>query len=734
MQESNSLVLEILKQPDALKMSVFEQEELASTLRHYSQCQVSFPEIERLCLDVSSILNKADKSGSLGPELIKSLKRTGQYLWDHLFTNPVKNKLKTTKISSLILSIDEELIDIPWELFYGAGNFLCLNFNLGRLVRTKEQASIVQYRSFTDKLKMLILANPTNDLKSAYLEGINIRNQFDRKRNNVLIDFKSTTIDKFYIKKNLCEYDIVHFAGHCEYDTKNPKNTGWVLYDGRFSVHDIIGMAETRNLPSLVFSNACYSAKTDLDFDIDYREKNYNLASAFLFSGVRHYIGSVRKIEDPISQEFAKEFYTQLISGKPMGECVRLGRLKLIKEYGISSIPWASYLLYGDPNFVLFKTKAKPAKAKIKKDFSFYKKWGLGLSLSAIVISIGVILYMWLPTINPNSYFLFFKSQKLFSKGSNQEVIQLSNRIIEKDPLFLAAYPLLAQTYQRLGDKEKALKYYFDYALNSEKRQDKKNLASAYIAIGWFYHLNAESGKAFDFYEKAISLSRQNKDKLNEATALRKLAVWHIDKEEYDKALELLLKSSEINRQRQSIYGHRYNLACDYFDIGLLFADKDDFSTARDFYNKSRMYFEKLKLKNELSDYYFNLGEIYLFEKQYQKALDYYMRGLKIDHMQNNKLSLASDYNMIGELYIEMDNLKEAENSFNQSVLISKKINAQPELADAYQNLGLLYKKKGRKNKAKEYFRQAQEIYHLIDPSKYQEIKQEFQDPSPIAQ
>jgi tetratricopeptide (TPR) repeat protein len=67
----------------------------------------------------------------------------------------------------------------------------------------------------------------------------------------------------------------------------------------------------------------------------------------------------------------------------------------------------------------------------------------------------------------------------------------------------------------------------------------------------------------------------------------------------------------------------------DYFDIGLVFTNKDDYTSAKEFYAKSRLLFEQLNLKNELSDCYFNIGEICLFEKKYQEALDNYMQGLR---------------------------------------------------------------------------------------------------------
>lgn len=726
-QNNNGLVLEILKQKDSLKMSVFAQSEIVSTLRHYSLCSINWREIGKLCRETVFLLSKADKEGLRESFSINDLRKTGQLLWDHLFTGPVKEKLKNAQSRDLVLSLDEELVGIPWEILYDGRDFLCLKFNLGRLIRTGEQKDLMRYRSLGGKLRMLILANPTNDLKSAYFEGTYIKNQFDARRKDIGIDFKSTDISTLYVKKNLRDYDIVHFAGHCEHDPDNPDNTGWVLSDGKLNMRDIHIMAQSQNLPTLIFSNACLSAKVAKGItDKDCQEKTYSLASAFLFSGVRHYIGTIRRTEDPASLVFAKEFYTQLIYGKSVGESLRLGRIRLIKEYGADSVSWAGYLLYGDPNFVFFRQKIQPPALPIKKSFLSYTRPAFWISYALAIMSICVFLYMWLPTVNPRTYALFIKARSLFQQGKNQETILSCANIIEKDRLFLAVYPLIADTYQRLGDRDSALKYYFEYALLSEKRMDKSNLASAYTGIGWIYYLHAQYAAAADFYNKAINLSVEIKDKLNEARALRKLAVWHIYKDENERALELLMKSSEIDRERQYIYEHKYNLACDYFDIGLVFVNKHDYPAAKDFYSKSRALFEKLNLIDELSDCYFNLGEIFLFEKQYQKAQDYYLKGMEIDRANQDKFKLASDYNMFGELYLAMDNIPDAERFFNMAASISKETDNPVELALAYNNLGLICKQKGQKSKARQYLRQAQEIYRLIDIKRYQQIKQEF--------
>jgi len=346
-------------------MGLFKQGQDVPTLRHYNQIPVSFSELVSLSTEMVGILNRCVpvKKQAFLLEQLQSLKKIGQLFWDYLFSRAIKEKLKNTPPCVLTLSLDEELIFIPWELIFDGENFLALKFSLGRLVRSSGDSTLVQYRNLSEKLKMLVLANPNADLKSAYAEGLNIKNQFSHKNKMAHIDFKSTSIDKQYVKKNICDYDIVHFAGHCEFNRKDTQKSGWVLSDGVFKVEDVLKMGQSSSLPALVFSNACHSAQVNFGMiDSEYQRVSYGMASAFLFAGVRHYIGSIRKIEDNTSLVFAREFYARLLSGLSVGESLRLSRVKSIKEHGLASLHWVNYLLYGDPGFVFFQVHPRKEK------------------------------------------------------------------------------------------------------------------------------------------------------------------------------------------------------------------------------------------------------------------------------------------------------------------------------------------------------------------------------------
>lgn len=714
--ENSVLVLEVKRQEDSLLMSVFARQDFVSTLRHYTQIRYHPEQIQKICREISFFLNEPPKPVPAEASLLDGLKKSGQLLWDQLLSKTVKDKLKNLHAQYLILSIDEDLMHIPWELLYTGDNFLCLKFNLGRVISTRVMHTAPIYRSRPKVPRMLILANPTGDLKRAYCEGIDIRNRFDKIRRSIGIDFKSTNIDTVYVKKNLRDYDIVHFSGHSECDGDDPGASGWILADGKFSARDIRALGETLSMPSIVFSNACHSAQ----------DRMYSLAKAFLFSGVRHYIGTMRRIEDDESVILAGCFYDHLISGKSVGESLRLARQKVFGCGMGSRALWAGYILYGDPEFVQFGSTPRLKQINFGKNFAQHKR---KLALASIFFALGLILvlaFFWFPTLNPCTYILFTRSQKLFLAGNNARVISLGRGIIEKDPLFLEEYPLLAGTYQRLADKENALKCYFDYIRYSEKKKDLNNLASAYTGAGWMYYLFGEYAKAKEFYDRSLALSRQNHDKLNEADVMGKLAVWHMDNSENDLALELLTKSAEINRQRQHIYRHKYNLACDYFNTGLVFANKNDYLSAREFYDKSFKLFSELRMVHELSDYYFNIGEIYSFRKEYQKGIDCYNKGLAIDIKLGNKFNLPGDYNMFGELFLEMDDLSESESYFNRAIEAAKATGNSLELACSYYDLAQLYRKKGNKAKIKEYIQLASEIYTSFDQDGLRKIKEEF--------
>lgn len=722
MSGGSNLILEVRWLQGQVRMNLSGKADIAETVRHYSQCRVSHAYLSRLADEAAFFLEKSRVRPSA--ENSAGLRKTGFLLWEHLFTPPVRAALLKSPVCSLSLLIDEELSFCPWELAFDGREFLCLKFGVGRRLAIRSEAPPPSCPP-GEKLRMLVLADPTGDLPSAYKEGVNIRKQFAGDNSRIAIDFKSQHIDGYFVKRCLRDYDIVHFAGHGEYDEDDPEGSGWLLADARFSCRDIRALGGGAPLPGLIFSNSCHSARVAPDGaggDGRCRVQTYDQANAFLLAGVRHFLGTAHRVEDHAALLFAKAFYTALFAGKSIGDSARGARRALISA-APEGTAWAGYVLYGDPDYALpgFSFSAapvRPGKRVSAKSIRFAALAGL----TAVSVA-GALIFA---ALSASGAFALMDCRRLMRTGRNGEAATRCELLIKSGRQGDTARLLRIDALTRMGRNDAAIRECFDYILHYGASQPAR-AAGTCVRIGWLYQENGEYAKAREFYERALAESRKLKDRLTESTALRKLAVWHMDKGDDNTALELLTKCLDIDSERRADPAHRYNIACDYFDMGVVFMDKGEMDTAREFYRKSLGQFARMKLTHEESDYYFNLGEIYLQEKQYPKAMASYLKGLQIDTAVGNLPSLIDDYCMIGELYAEMERDDEAGEYFRKSLETARRINDRPGIAAASFNLGLLEKKRGARNRARDYFRQAQEIYRGMGTPDVELVRREFE-------
>jgi CHAT domain-containing protein len=347
------LIIEASRENGYIKVSVYERSEGGErTLRPYEHVEVAWEQIEASRREVISLLNRANRRAKVTREILESLKKSGQVLFDLLVPSKAREKLSSTEACNLILYVDDKLVHIPWELLFDGRQFLCRRFAMGRIVRTRQAPTALSSRTPKAPFKVLVLADPRGDLDASYREGIEIKNFLDEKRDIFHVDFKSHPVDVSFVKKNLRDYDIVHYAGHADYRSENPSESGWLLKDARLKAGEISAMGGLQPMPSLVFSNACQSGHSgEWRIGEEDEQQIFGLANAYLLSGVQHYIGTFWEILDEPSSQFAKLFYGSVSQGESVGEAVRKAREKLIEAHGEETIVWAGYMLYGDPTF-----------------------------------------------------------------------------------------------------------------------------------------------------------------------------------------------------------------------------------------------------------------------------------------------------------------------------------------------------------------------------------------------
>jgi CHAT domain-containing protein/uncharacterized protein YaaW (UPF0174 family) len=323
--------------------------------RTYSAVDISDDDIKNLCDVFMASANSPGREISL--EEFRSFEANAKLLYDSFLPQKVKRKISESHAENIIFYIDESLVHIPWELLHDGKEFLCLKFSVGRNVRTSQEIYKTKYREHIQRLQALILADPTEDLEAAYSEGDSLTKQLDCNRREIEVVLKTRDVDRLYVKRKIRDYDIVHFAGHAEYDEKSPEKGGWVLSDGIFTAKDVSSLgSDNAKFPVLVFSNACQSGRTrEWSADSGDEKRIHGLANAFVLSGAKCYLGTFSRVMDESCLLFSKEFYKNLLSGKTVGKSIQVSRQKLIEKFGKNSLTWSSYVLYGNPSTILFE-------------------------------------------------------------------------------------------------------------------------------------------------------------------------------------------------------------------------------------------------------------------------------------------------------------------------------------------------------------------------------------------
>ena len=562
------LTLEASREGNDLKISAHERiKGETSTIRHYEKVEISADSVNARCLELIDTLNKANRRGRMTQELLVMLREIGQIFHDEFFTPVIKEKLRKTRAEYLRLYLDDRLVHIPWELVHDGQQFLCQRFNMGRLVKTSQPVSEIQSRTLTCPLKLLILADPEGNLKGAYEEGTQLRDDLDQKRDLINVSLQSGNITEDVLKRKVRNFDVIHFAGHAEYDPENPEKSGWKLSNGSLKSVDITKMAGTAAMPTLVFSNACQSARTgEWALSENFQNEIFGLANAFLLAGVNHYIGTFWEILDEPSKRFAVEFYKNAFSDMTVGESVRQARSALIREYGEETIVWASYLLYGDPtlnyieqirgqepaektkraqtagtdgeprghgNVIKFGSREEPKKPRSWRAV-------VGTALVAVVLFGAYFGFLGKGTGKHEQEALAF-----YETGDYPKAVEACRLLIEKDPARSIIHVILGNIHFREGNLGRAHQDFLK-ALEAGDGSDMER-ADALIGLGRIASIENKDDEALQFYQEA---SRLVPGKWQTYVSQGLL----FDKQgKYDQAMKLFGKASTLSPDERSI-------------------------------------------------------------------------------------------------------------------------------------------------------------------------------------
>ena len=320
--------------------------------------------------DLEALLKQFRQGGVISNAT--ELKQLGDGIRERLLPKRIAESLQAYCAQNrLVLTHDLISSRIPWETIrFENGDFPVITSGLTRRHASKN-ISVGKWQAqydYSDKLSVLIIEDPTNDLQGAKEESKILKDSLNEFGSDVSVDvLKQQQATKKAILEALgaAKYQIVHYAGHAFYEERSPGEGGLIAAGNQIvNGHDI---ARLPTLPPIIFLNACQSGRVrkgqsrqeyasnftrrgdthDPAFTV---QRNVSLSEAVLEGGTSNFIGTYWPVGDMAAKNFSTAFYSEILRGEPVGNALLSGRQAVEKA---GSADWADYIHFGDYEFIL---------------------------------------------------------------------------------------------------------------------------------------------------------------------------------------------------------------------------------------------------------------------------------------------------------------------------------------------------------------------------------------------
>jgi hypothetical protein len=316
----------------------------------------------------------------------------GRYLEQLVVPDDLRKQLRA--IGPLVMILDATTARVHWEMladsvgvsddddgalerFWGIGR------GLTRQLRTPFAPSPEYPPPQKRILRALVVADPAADaplpwaaeegvLVADLLERFNVAHAHTPNRIEVVRLIGPQQATRANVLKHLLNhsYDLLHFAGHSQYDAEMPERSGWIFSNNeRLTAFEI---ARVDRVPTFIFSNSCDSGVTPERPELFDPALAPTFAETFFKQGVADFVCTAWPVNDLAGRDFALTLYAALLDLRsstgnlsdidsygpggglmPLYQALRDARRAIAQEpYDLRT--WGAYQHYGNPYFRFF--------------------------------------------------------------------------------------------------------------------------------------------------------------------------------------------------------------------------------------------------------------------------------------------------------------------------------------------------------------------------------------------
>lgn len=265
-------------------------------------------------------------------------------------------------------------------------------------------------------------------------------------------------------------------------------------------------------------------------------------------------------------------------------------------------------------------------------------------------------------------------------------------------------YYWIAKVYEKLGNKEEALNYFYrqyNYYLANG------NLSKQATALDNIAYNTDNTKEALDLYQRAYDIKISLGLKNDAGFSLSNVGQMYWTLGEYDKAIEAHNLALSLKRESGNKAGQAYSLS----KLAALYKDSGEPQKAIDLYKESLSIYQELGEKKEVADIYADIAETYNIVKDHSQANQYYKKSIEVSKLIGDQYNYAYNLFELGNSYYDERKYNEAKKCYEESLDIRKEIGDKSGQVYNLINIGLIERIANYKLElAENYFRQAMQM------------------------
>lgn len=187
--------------------------------------------------------------------------------------------------------------------------------------------------------------------------------------------------------------------------------------------------------------------------------------------------------------------------------------------------------------------------------------------------------------------------------------------------------------------------------------------------LGYEYWI-IDTEKSVEYGTQALELAEKLDYTPGMARARRIIGVSHWAQSKPGSALENLVEARSIYEK----LGDDEGLANCFLNIGMVYADIDELTKARELYEKAIEKFTALDLKDRIATTYTKMADIFLAQDGLYDAKRFLENALAIHSENNFTYGIGEVHNRLGRLFMEEGELEQAEYHIRQSTILGKQV------------------------------------------------------------